>query len=104
MEQAAVCTSSDLIDNIGLEIAVDGSWDIFSLTSLGEEGAETLIRLGGLSLFGQVSIGLNTMLKAVELPARVCNLATSLTDVDANNFSHDCGIVWIELDTQVVKM
>jgi hypothetical protein len=31
MEQAAVGTSSDLIDNVGLEIAVNGTWDIFSL-------------------------------------------------------------------------
>lgn len=32
VEEAAVCASADLIDNIGLEIAVDGSGDILSLT------------------------------------------------------------------------
>lgn len=32
VEQAAVCTGSDLVDDIGLEIAVDGSWDVFALT------------------------------------------------------------------------
>ena len=37
VEQAAVCTGTDLIDDIGFEIAVDGSWDIFALTY----GAET---------------------------------------------------------------
>jgi len=32
VEKAAIGTSSDLIDNIGFEIAVDGARDIFSLT------------------------------------------------------------------------
>jgi hypothetical protein len=32
MEQAAVSTSSDFIDNIWLQINVDGSWDVLSLT------------------------------------------------------------------------
>jgi len=31
VEQAAVGTGSDLVDNVGLEIAVDGTWDIFAL-------------------------------------------------------------------------
>lgn len=31
MEEASVCASADLIDNIGLEIAVDGSGDIFAI-------------------------------------------------------------------------
>jgi hypothetical protein len=92
MEQAAVGTSADLIDDIGLEIAVDGSGNIFALTSLGEEGAETLIRVSGLALLSQISIGLNAMLEAVKLPARVGNLATSLADVNANDFSHFEGV------------
>jgi len=31
VEQATVGASSDLVDNVGLEIAVDGSWDIFAV-------------------------------------------------------------------------
>ena len=31
MEEASVCAGADLIDNIGLEIAVDGSGDIFAV-------------------------------------------------------------------------
>lgn len=75
MEQSAVGTSSDFVDNVGLEIGVDSSWNIFAatcktmsvsfvvahhirLTSLAEEGAETLIGIGSLSLLGQVTIGL----------------------------------------------
>lgn len=32
MEQASVGASADFIDNVGLEIAVDGSWDIFAIS------------------------------------------------------------------------
>ena len=32
VEQAAVCAGADFIDDVGLEIAVDGSGDIFALT------------------------------------------------------------------------
>jgi hypothetical protein len=32
MEQAAVGTGTDFIDDVGLEIAVDGTGNIFSLT------------------------------------------------------------------------
>jgi hypothetical protein len=96
VEQTAVGTSADLIDDVGLEIAVDGSRDIFSLASLGKEGAESLIRVCGFTFFGQVSIRLNTMLEAVKLPARVCNLATGLADVDRDNFSHIEVVVGVE--------
>jgi hypothetical protein len=38
VEEAAVGTGADLVDDIWLEITVDGAWDIFALASLGEEG------------------------------------------------------------------
>ena len=31
VEEASVGASADFVDDIGLEIAVDGSWDIFAL-------------------------------------------------------------------------
>ena len=31
VEETAIGTGADFVDNIGLEIAVDGSWDIFAL-------------------------------------------------------------------------
>jgi hypothetical protein len=36
-----------------------------------------------------LTIWLDTVLKAEELPTGVTNLDTSLTDVDGNDFSHD---------------
>jgi hypothetical protein len=43
MEKLSVGTSPDFIDNGWLEIEEDGSWDVLSGTSLGEEGVESII-------------------------------------------------------------
>lgn len=83
VEQASVWAGPDLIDDVGLEIAVDGSRDILALacpmldtvltgsslsvgrgrgkelrTGLGEEGAEAVVRVLSFALVGQVAIGL----------------------------------------------
>jgi hypothetical protein len=88
VEEASVCAGPDLIDNVGLQIAVDGARNVFALAGLGEERAEAMVVLGGFALLGEVAIGLNAMLEAVELPAGVCNLATSLANVQTDNLSH----------------
>lgn len=81
MEETSVSAGSDLVDYIGLKIAVDCARDVLSLacvvqgtrsqinsstkglargarTSLGEEGAEAMVGVSGLALVGQVAIGL----------------------------------------------
>jgi phosphoribosylcarboxyaminoimidazole (NCAIR) mutase len=90
VEKVAVSTGADLVDDIGLQITVDGAGDILALTSLGEESAETLVGVLGLSLLCEVTIGLDTVLEAVKLPAGVGDLATSLTNVDANDLTQIC--------------
>jgi hypothetical protein len=92
VEETSIGTGADLVDDIRFEIAVDCSWYVFAVTSLREESAESLIRLSSLSLFSQISIRLDAMLEAVKLPARVCNLATGLADVDRDDFSHVGGV------------
>jgi hypothetical protein len=87
VEEGAVRTGADLVDDVGLKIGVDGTGDILALTSLGEEGAEAVVVVQGLALLGEETIGLDTVLEAVELPARVCNLATGLADVQTDDFS-----------------
>ena len=32
MEKGAICASADLVDDVGLKIAVDGARDVFALT------------------------------------------------------------------------
>ena len=43
MEELSVGSGSDLINNGWLKIKEDGSWDVLSGTSLGEEGVESII-------------------------------------------------------------
>merc|ERR1711981_222471 len=88
VEELSVGTSSDLIDNGGFEIEEDASGDVLASTSLGEEGVEGIIATSNSLVRWHLTIGLDAVLEAEELPAGVTNLDTSLTDVDRNNFSH----------------
>ena len=88
MEELSVGSGSDLINDGWLKIEEDGSWDVLSGTSLGEEGVEGIITATDRLVGRHLTIRLDTMLEAEEFPAGVTNLDTGLTDVDRNNFSH----------------
>ena len=94
VEELSVGTSSDLIDNGGLEIEEDGSGDVLTGTSLGEEGVESIIATTDSLIGRHLTIRLNTVLEAEELPAGVTNLDTGLSDVNGNDFSHFEGEIW----------
>lgn len=61
VEQVLVLSGSNLVDHVGLEIDVDGSGNVLSGASLGEEGGETLLSRTSLSIRVEVSVGLNTV-------------------------------------------
>ena len=88
VEQLSVGSGSDLIDNGWLEIEEDSSWDVLTGTSLGEEGVESVITTTDGFIGWHLTVWLDSVLEAEELPAGVTNLDTGLTDVDRNNFSH----------------
>jgi len=92
VEELSVGTGSDLIDDSWLEIEEDASWDVLSSTSLGEEGVEGIITTTDGLVRWHLSIRLDTVLEAEELPTGITNLDTGLTDVNGNNFSH---CVWM---------
>jgi hypothetical protein len=89
VEELSVGAGSDLIDNGGLEIEEDAAGDVLASASLGEEGVEGIITATDGLVRGHLTVGLNTVLKAEELPAGVTDLDTGLTDVDGNNLTHD---------------
>ena len=89
MEELSVGSGSDLINDSGLEIKEDASGDVLASSSLGEEGVEGIITTSNGLVGGHLTVRLDTVLKAEELPTGVTDLDTSLTDVDGNNFSHD---------------
>jgi hypothetical protein len=60
-------------------------------TRLGEEGVEGVIAAANGLVRGHLAVRLDTVLEAVELPARIADLNTGLTDVDGENFTHSEG-------------
>jgi len=82
VEQLSVGAGSDLIDDGRLEIEEDSAGDVLASTSLGEEGVESVVATTDGLIGGHLTVGLNTVLEAEELPAGVTNLDTGLTDVD----------------------
>ena len=88
MEELSVGSGTNLIDDGWLKIKEDGSWDVLASTSLGEEGVEGIVTTTDGFVRWHLTVWLDTVLKAEELPAGVTDLDTSLTDVDGNDLSH----------------
>ena len=88
VEQLSVGSSSDFIDDGWFEIEEDGSWDVFTSTSLGEEGVESIVTTTDRFIRWHLTVRLDSVLEAEKFPAGVTDLDTGLTDVDRNDFSH----------------
>mmetsp|Transcript_63511 Transcript_63511/g.105937 ORF Transcript_63511/g.105937 Transcript_63511/m.105937 type:complete len:411 (+) Transcript_63511:505-1737(+) len=88
VEQLAVGTSTNLVNHSGLQVQEDTPRHVLASTSLGEEGVEGIVlNTDGLVRWHR-AIRLDTVLQAVQLPAGVTNLDTSLAKVDRDNFTH----------------
>ncbi len=82
VEELSVGTGTDLIDDGRLEIEEDSAGDVLASTSLGEEGVESVVATTDGLVGGHLTVWLDTVLEAEELPAGVTDLDTGLTDVD----------------------
>ena len=82
VEKLSVGASSDLIDDGWLEIEEDSAGNVLASTSLGEEGVESIVTTTDSLIGRHLTVRLDTVLEAEELPAGVTDLDTSLTDVD----------------------
>merc|ERR1719273_643208 len=82
VEELSVGSGSDLIDNGWLKIEENGSWDLLASTSLGEEGVESIVSATDGLVRWHLTVWLDSVLKAEELPASVTDLDTGLTNVD----------------------
>jgi len=88
VEELSVGSGSDLIDNGGLKIEEDGSGNVLTGTGLGEEGVEGIITTADSLVRRHLTIRLDAVLQAEELPARVSHLHAGLPDVDADALTH----------------
>jgi hypothetical protein len=61
-------------------------------TSFAEEGIECVVPATNGLVRGHLSIRLNAMLEAEELPASISDLHACLTNVDAESLTHGCKI------------
>jgi len=82
VEELSVGTGTDLIDDGGFEIEEDATGDVLASTSLGEEGVEGIVATTDGLVGRHLTVWLDTVLEAEELPAGVTDLDTGLTDVD----------------------
>ena len=86
MEQSTVGPKPDFIDDGGLEVHKHGPGHVLTRPGLGEEGVEGVIASPDGLIRGHLTIRLDAVLEAVQLPAGVTNLGASLADVDRNTF------------------
>ena len=78
-----------LTDDSGLQVDKNSSGDVFSGSSLTEEGVEGIVSSSKSLVTGHLSIRLDPMFQAVKLPAGIANLDTGLTDVDGDTLTLD---------------
>jgi len=88
VEELAVGTSSALVNDGGLQVEEDATGDVLAGTSLREEGVEGIILAANGLVRGHLSIRLDAVLEAEELPASVSDLHAGLANMKRNNFTH----------------
>ena len=57
MEKTAVCTTSNLVDDVGFEVNVEGTGNVFSGRSFREKGAEPITTGRGITI-DETAVGL----------------------------------------------
>lgn len=65
-----------------LQIDEDSSGYMLASTSLAEEGVKTVVSTSNSLVRGHLTVRLNAMFQAIQLPAGIADLYTSLANVD----------------------
>jgi hypothetical protein len=96
VEELAVSTSADLVDDGGLEIEHNTAGDMLAGAGFRKERVKCVILDTDGLVGGHGTVRLNSVLEAEKLPTSVTSLDTSLTDVDGDDFTHDVkGLVFL---------
>jgi len=80
--ELSVGAGPDLVDDRRLQVDLDGSGHVLASTSLREEGVESVITTADGLVRGHLSVRLDTVLQALQFPAGVTCLDSSLSNVD----------------------
>jgi len=89
MEQLPVGSGPNLVDNGWFKINENSPWHVFAGTSLREKGVEGVVTTSDSFIRRHLTVWLDAVLEAVELPAGITDLSTGLTDVNRDDFTHD---------------
>merc|ERR1719502_1912709 len=90
MEQLTVGSCAHFINNGWFKIHHHASWHMFSGSGFTEERVKCVITTTDGLITGHLSIRLNAVLKAKELPARITDLDATLAEVKAEDLTHVC--------------
>jgi len=82
VEELSVGTGSDFVNDCWLQINENSSGNVFTSTSFREKGVERVVAATNGFVAWHLSIRLDTVFEAVELPTSVSHLDTALSDVD----------------------
>jgi hypothetical protein len=101
MKELLVRPGSNLADNGRLEIHEDGARDVLASSSLGEERREVLV----VHSVRNRSVGVDAVLQAVQLPARVADLATRLKNSirTCNSDLWFTWPTWMEMTSRMIQ-
>ena len=87
VEQLSISSSSYFIDNGGFQVKEDSTGNVFSCSSLAEEGVEGIITTSDGLVRGHLTIRLDTMLETVQFPAGITDLTSGLSKVDRDTLT-----------------
>ena len=96
MEELSVGSCPHFIDNSRLQVKENSSRNVFPGSSIAEECVEGVITTSDGLIAGHLTIRLDAVLQAVQLPAGIANLAAGLADVDRNTLSLKVRIILLE--------
>ena len=71
MEQLAICSVPHFVHHRRLQIDKDGTGDVLPASCLGEKRVERVVQVDRRVFGGDVTVGLDAMLKTVQFPTRV---------------------------------
>ncbi|GIL99776.1 hypothetical protein Vretimale_4897 [Volvox reticuliferus] len=92
VEQLAVGAGADLVHDGRLQVQEDAAWHVLASTSLREEGVEGVVASANCLVRRHLTVRLNTMLQAIQLPAGIADLNTGLADMDGDDLTHGCDL------------
>jgi len=88
MKQLSVCASADLVNYSGFKIDEDGTGNVLASSGLAEERVEGVVSTPDGLVSWHLTIRLDAVLKAIQLPAGISDLDSGLANVYRDALTH----------------